>query len=135
MEVQAPTRRRAFSIAITAPDERDQGQPTSWSAAIDALAAGRSFDSTSQGLVYLDNNPNRRLFVACAGNVTNLDTNHLDRSDTEPVHDPAQAWNALTVGAPHGPRVAGRRPAMGRLEGRCAPRGAIALEHHIRDVC
>lgn len=99
VEVQAPTRRRVFSMAITAPDERDQGQPTSWSAAIDALAAGRSFDSTSQGLVYLDNDPNRRLFVACAGNVTNIDVNHLDRSDTEPIHDPGQAWNALTVGA------------------------------------
>ena len=24
---------------------------------------------------------------------------HLNRSDVEPVHDPAQAWNALTVGA------------------------------------
>ncbi len=100
VEVQAPDRRRAFSMAITAIDERDQGQPTSWSAAIDALAAGRSFDPASQGLVYLDDNdPAQRLFVVCAGNVTNPDVNHLDRSDTEPIHDPGQAWNALTVGA------------------------------------
>ncbi len=28
-----------------------------------------------------------------------LEANHLDRSDVEAVHDPAQAWNALTVGA------------------------------------
>lgn len=28
-----------------------------------------------------------------------LEVNHLDRSDTEPIHDPGQAWNALTVGA------------------------------------
>jgi hypothetical protein len=99
VEVQAPDRRRAFSMAITAIDERDQGQPTSWSAAIDALAAGRSFDLASQGLVYLDDRSAQRLFVVCAGNVTNLDVNHLDRSDTEPIHDPGQAWNALTVGA------------------------------------
>lgn len=100
VEVQAPHRRRAFSMAVTATDERDQGQPTSWSAAIDALAAGRSFDPTTQGLVYLDDNkPSGRLFVVSAGNVTNLDVNHLDRSDTEAVHDPAQAWNALTVGS------------------------------------
>jgi len=100
VEVQAPTRRRAFSMAITATDERDKGQPTSWSAAVDALAAGRSFDPTSKGLVYLDvNRPAPRLFVLCAGNVQTLEVNHLDRSDTEPIHDPGQAWNALTVGA------------------------------------
>ncbi len=100
VEVQAPDRRRAFSVAVTADDERDQGQPSSWSAALDALAAGRSFDPTSHGLVYLDGDrPVPRLFVVCAGNVTALDANHLDRSDTEPVHGPGQAWNALTVGA------------------------------------
>jgi hypothetical protein len=99
-EIQSPLRTRAFSLAITA-DPRDRGQPTSWSAAIDALSAGRSFDPITSGLVYLDEpgtNP-RRLFVISAGNHSNLGANHLDRSDLEPVHDPAQAWNALTVGA------------------------------------
>jgi hypothetical protein len=100
VEVQAPGRRRAFSMAVTATDERDQGQPTSWSAAVDALAAGRSFDPTTQGLVYLDQaGAAQRLFVVCAGNVTSLEATHLNRSDTEPIHDPGQAWNALTVGA------------------------------------
>ena len=99
-EIQSPLRTRAFSLAITA-DPRDRGQPTSWSAAIDALSAGRSFDPITSGLVYLDEpgtNP-RRLFVISAGNHSNLGANHLDRSDRQPVHDPAQAWNALTVGA------------------------------------
>ena len=88
-------------MAITATDERDRGQPTSWSAAVDALAAGRSFDQTSQGLVYLDDEAARprRLFIVCVGNVENLDADHLVRSDLEAVHDPGQAWNALTVGA------------------------------------
>lgn len=100
-EIAAPNRRRCFSMAVTATDERDRGKPTSWSAAIDALAAGRTFDQPSQGLVYLDDgrDPTRRLFVLCAGNVGALDAAHLDRSDTDAVHDPAQAWNALTVGA------------------------------------
>jgi len=102
-EIQAPNRRRCFAMAITATDERDRGQPTSWSAAVDALAAGRTFDPNSQGLVYLDDisEPPRRLFVVSAGNVdpAGLDVAHLDRSEAEPVHDPAQAWNALTVGA------------------------------------
>lgn len=101
VEVEAPDRRRCFSMAVTATDERDRGQPTSWSAAVDALAAGRAFDPTSRGLVYFDNGeePARRLFLVSAGNVGHLEVAHLDRSDAEPVHDPGQAWNALTVGA------------------------------------
>jgi len=103
VEIQAPKRQRSFSMAVAATDERDRGQPTSWSAAVDALAAGRALDASSQGLVYLDDGsePLRRLFVVSAGNVDEdaLQVAHLDRSDTDPVHDPAQAWNALTVGA------------------------------------
>lgn len=103
VEIQAPSRRRCFSMAVTALDERDRGQPTSWSAAIDALAAGRAFDPSTQGLVYLDDElqPVRRLFVLSSGNVDSnaLEVDHLDRSDADGVHDPGQAWNALTVGA------------------------------------
>ena len=42
----------------------------------------------------------RRLFILSAGNVVpnHLQKDHLDRSDLEAVHDPAHAWNALTVG-------------------------------------
>lgn len=102
-EINAPTRLRVFSLAVTATDERDRGQPTSWSAAIDALASGRTFDPASHGLVYLDQAEREahRLFVISAGNVSSdrLDVAHLDRSDVEAVHDPAQAWNAVTVGA------------------------------------
>jgi hypothetical protein len=103
VEIQAPERRRTFSMSIAATDERDRGQPTSWSAAIDALAAGRSFDPSTKGLDYIDEGEDspRRLFVLCAGNVDGsaLSVDHLHRSDVDPVHDPGQAWNALTVGA------------------------------------
>jgi hypothetical protein len=100
VEIEAPKRRRAFSMAITAPDQRDRGQPTSWSAAIDALAAGRSFNPTTSGLEYLDRAEDaRRLFIISAGNVRGMFTaSHLERSDVEVIHDPGQAWNALTVG-------------------------------------
>ncbi|MGV3520264.1 S8 family peptidase [Luteitalea sp.] len=98
-EVTAPLRKRAFSLAVTSTDGRDRGEPTSWSAAIDALASGRSFDPATQGLVYLDDDGFRRLFVVSAGNVTVQELAYLDRCDVEPVHDPAHAWNALTVGA------------------------------------
>jgi hypothetical protein len=88
VEIQAPERQRCFSMAVTATDERDRGQPTSWSAAVDALAADRALDANSQGLVYLDDgsDPLRRLFVVSAGNVDEdvLQVAHLDRSDTDP---------------------------------------------------
>jgi hypothetical protein len=99
VEIRAPARKRCFSMAVTSMDQRDRGQPTSWSAAIDALAAGRAFDPSTQGLVYLDGHAERRLFVLSAGNVSSLEVQYLNRSDTEPVHDPSHAWNVLTVGA------------------------------------
>ncbi len=100
VEIAAPERIRCFSLAVTAADERDRGQPTSWSAAIDALAAGRSFDPSTKGLLYLDAASEcRRLFLISSGNVSKLELAHLDQSDTEAVHDPGQAWNAITVGA------------------------------------
>lgn len=102
-EVTAPRRPRAFLLAITTTDTRDRGQPTSWSAAIDALAAGRSFDPVTQGLVYTNpaERSAQRLFVVSAGNVdpSHFAEAHLDRSEVEPIHDPAQAWNAVAVGA------------------------------------
>ena len=101
-EIQEPTRRRCFSMAIAATDERDRGQPSSWSAAVDALAAGRAFDTSTRGLVYMDDGDEAagRLFLLCAGNVDpdSLQPAHLDSSDTDAIHDPGQAWNALTVG-------------------------------------
>jgi hypothetical protein len=102
-EIQAPGRSRVFSMAVTAPSEGDLGQPTSWSAAVDALASGRAFDQSDDGLVYLDRaEPDaHRLFIVSPGNVPfeQLAVEHLERSDLQPVQDPAQSWNALTVGA------------------------------------
>ena len=77
------------------------GQPSSWSSALDALAAGLAIDTNDEGLVYLDEAEvaAHRLFIVSAGNVDVGDVDHLARSDVEPVEDPGQAWNALTVGA------------------------------------
>ena len=102
VEIEAPYRQRCFSMAVTT-DSRDRGQPTSWSAAVDALAAGRAFDSTQQGLVYIDDpgDAHRRLFVLSAGNVdkSRMQIAHLEQSDSDTIEDPGQAWNALTIGA------------------------------------
>jgi hypothetical protein len=48
-EISAPKRQRCFSMAVTA-DPTDRGQPTSWSAAVDALAAGLQVTPTHEGL-------------------------------------------------------------------------------------
>lgn len=114
-EIEAPDRRRVFMIAVTAPrpkpevagdetiESREAGKPTSWSATIDALAFGRAIDDTDPKFTYLDRNElgAPRLFIISAGNIGDLvlTQNHLVRSDREPVEDPAQAWNGLTVGA------------------------------------
>jgi hypothetical protein len=107
VEIENPSTPRTFLLAVTAPavdagDASTLGQPTTWSSTIDALAAGRQVIDNDGGLVYLDSPDDRepRLFVVSAGNVRGpYDINHIDRSDTEPAEDPAQAWNALVIGA------------------------------------
>lgn len=89
VEVSAPFRRRVLGMAITARDNRDRGRPSAWSAALDSLAV----DVPGQGT-------NPRLLVVSAGNTDEggwLD--YPESNDTDGIHDPAQAWNALTVGA------------------------------------
>lgn len=86
-ESAAPQRIRTVCMAVTATGDRDRGKPSSWSATIDALACGVE-----------DGRP--RLIVLSAGNTD--PENHEDYPDsnaTDSIHDPAQAWNALTVGA------------------------------------
>ena len=89
-EIAAPGRLRVFGMAVTAPDDRDQGRPSAWSAAVDSLAA----DADAAG-------EHPRLLVLSAGNIqdSNAWFNYPHSNDTDGVHDPAQAWNALTVGA------------------------------------
>ncbi len=107
VEINEPRSARTFILAVTAPRENrgtgtTLGQPTTWSSTIDALAAGRQITDTNEGLVYLDSPDDRspRLFVVSTGNVRHcFDIDHINRSDTEPAEDPAQAWNALVVGA------------------------------------
>lgn len=108
VEAGRPNRRRAISTAVSstlphADESGSFGLPTSWSSALDAICVGRSFTPTPDGLTFLDfdEQPRGRLMVVSAGNVHRDDWNdeHLDRSDLEPVDDPGQAWNVLTVGA------------------------------------
>ena len=89
-EIAAPGRLRVFGMAVTAPDDRDRGRPSAWSAAVDSLAS--DVDGAGE---------HPRLLVLSAGNIqdSNAWLEYPDSNDTDGVHDPAQAWNALTVGA------------------------------------
>ncbi len=87
IELQEPRRRRVFCMAVTAPDDRDRGRPSSWSAALDKACCGVE-----------DEHP--RLAVVAAGNVDRSTWRYYpDQNDVDQIHDPGQAWNALTVGA------------------------------------
>jgi len=94
------SRRRVFCMPVsTAPDR--PGEPTLWSATIDALAAGTDIvrDGAQLRLLSQPDPEAARLIVVSAGNVNNFVADHLAESDTTTVEDPGQAWNALTVGA------------------------------------
>lgn len=87
-KVVAPQLRRQVCMAVSAHSPfADRGEPTSWSAAIDSLAAGVDDDV-------------KNLVIICAGNIPADEySNYPDANLIRMAEDPAQAWNALTVGA------------------------------------
>lgn len=85
-EITNPMNRRVYCMAVTdATSSTNDGLPTSWSATIDQLSALQ-----------------KRLFLVSAGNV---DSSFLQKNgyfkacELKSVEDPAQAWNALSIGA------------------------------------
>lgn len=89
-EAIAPNRLRAFCLPVTARDSRDRGAPSSWSARLDGLIGGE-----------LRTDDHARVVVVSAGNVVESQWRagpYPAVNLADGVHDPAQAWNALTVG-------------------------------------
>lgn len=93
-------RPRVFCLPISTDPDRP-GQPTLWSAVVDALAAGVDVvrDGEQLQLLSAPDLDAARLIVVAAGNVDSYQSDHLAESDTSVIEDPAQSWNALTVGA------------------------------------
>ncbi|NHB87009.1 S8 family peptidase [Photorhabdus tasmaniensis] len=89
-EILFGQRRRVFCSAVTATDYRDFGRPSAWSSIVDSLAADA-----------LSGNAFPRLFVLSAGNICDRDhwATYPDSLSLNQIHDPGQAWNAITVGA------------------------------------
>lgn len=96
-EIQVPGRKRFFCMAVS--NENVSGATaSSWSAAIDQAAVGRMLGDGEDADVAEGDRP-KRLFIVSAGN-TPPETNYarLRPQDEFPIEDPAQAWNALTIG-------------------------------------
>ena len=87
-EYHEPHRKRIICMAVTSEDGLNRGRPSSWSGQLDELASGYSDDR-------------QRLIIVSGGNVRDPEDwkRFPDSNATCEIHDPAQAWNALTVGA------------------------------------
>ena len=91
----------------TSTDEFSPGRPSSWSGALDQACAGAMpGDPNGQGVAAAAKP--KRLVLVAAGNV--LDGHRTDVMVDKSIEDPAQSWNALTIGgyttkekAPAGP--------------------------------
>jgi hypothetical protein len=89
-EIAAPERSRVFCMAVT--NENVSGNiPSAWSAAVDQAAAGTMAGD--------DEDAPKRLILLSGGNIPpELNARRVQPQDNYPIEDPAQAWNALTVG-------------------------------------
>ena len=124
IEIANPTANRVICMAVTAKnDNRKDGSPSSWSAAIDAIASGSEEEDV------------RRLFIVSAGNVDPQELNDSsfpESSINHSVEDPGQSWNALTVGAYcgsqqiHDTRFKGFKPVA--KKGNISPYSSTSLE-------
>jgi hypothetical protein len=89
-EIAAPARARVYCMAVTNLDVSG-ATPSSWSAAVDQAAVG--------SMIGDDENAPKRLIVVAAGNIeAETDCARIQPPDNYSIEDPAQAWNALTVG-------------------------------------
>lgn len=87
VEVKNPDGTRVFCMALTSDYQSSRlGVPSSWSAAVDMLSAAE-----------LDNAAKSRLFILSAGNNEKWHSCSTEKS-FDSVKNPAQAWNAITVG-------------------------------------
>lgn len=97
----ANTRPRVFCMTVTGTADRP-GEPSLWSAAVDALAVGTDIGRSADGIELLGppSTDAARLVVVSTGNVDHpYGQDYRQHCDLSPIEDPAQAWNALTVGA------------------------------------
>lgn len=87
VEIGNPKGTRAYCMAVTSAEHQSKlhGSPSSWSSAIDAITSKAEEEDSES-----------RIFLISSGNRISLDS---DETEDSLVQNPAQAWNAITVGA------------------------------------
>ena len=93
VEVERPGVQRSFCLATSATDH-PPSRPSTWSGALDQIAAGATPGDAGGGGSAA--NVPKRLVLVATGNVSGGML--VDVEPSQPLEDPAQAWNALTVG-------------------------------------
>lgn len=93
VEIERPHVKRAFCLATSATDF-PPSRPSSWSGALDQVAAGSSPGDATDGMPA--SQAPKRLVVVATGNVSG--GMMVDVVPSQPLEDPSQSWNALTIG-------------------------------------
>jgi len=88
-----PNNVRIFCLSITDKDVAYFGRPSSWSSAIDKIAFGNNFEPLSPQLLILSGG--NVDYITSAATASDYPTNN----EVGSIHDPSQAYNALTIGA------------------------------------
>lgn len=87
--IENPFRPRIYCMAVTAKDLAYYGRPSSWSTILDIITFGNERE-----------NLDKQLFFISSGNVVITSPEQFSNKNIyESIHDPAQAFNAITVGA------------------------------------
>lgn len=93
VEAERPGVPRSFCLATSAIDF-PPSRPSSWSGALDQIAAGAMPGDTADGMPASETP--KRLVVVATGNVQGGTLANVVPS--QPLEDPSQSWNALTIG-------------------------------------
>ena len=92
-EIERPNVARSFCIATSSPDF-PAARPSSWSGAIDQLCVGAMSGEKQDNQASADHP--KRLMLIAAGNVQGGPREQVEAHQS--LEDPAQSWNAITVG-------------------------------------
>lgn len=93
VEIEQPGVKRAFCLAASATDF-PPSRPSSWSGALDQVAAGSMPGDAADGVPASE--APKRLVLVATGNVSG--GMMVDVVQPQPLEDPSQSWNALTIG-------------------------------------
>jgi len=118
-EHNAPQRKRVFALAVTASDAEDfteSGKPSAWSAALDSHASGAMEDDEVKRLICVSGG---NTWLENSAQYPSL--NHLTS-----FGDPAQSWNAITVGAYTDKDIVTDENGNLLPDARIAPRGGLS---------